>query len=132
MSLTVKQEAFCYAYIETGNATESYRQAYDAENMSAPAIGVEACRLLDNPNVSLKIKELKAEAAERNKITVDDLIKELQEAREAALAANNPQSAAAVAATMGKAKLLGMLTDKIDSTVTTRSLDPIPDDEFLG
>ena len=118
--------------METGKASDSYRQAYDAENMSAPAIAVEACRLLDNPNVALKLEELKAEAAERNKITVDDLIKELQEAREAALAANNPQSAAAVAATMGKAKLLGMLTDKIDSTVTTRSLDPIADDEFLG
>jgi phage terminase small subunit len=132
MSLTEKQTAFCYAYMEKGNASESYRIAYDAENMSDNAIGVEACRLMAHPNVALKIEELRRMAAERNKITVDDLITELQEAREAALKATNPQSAAAVAATMGKAKLLGMLIDKVDANVTTRSLDPIADDEFLG
>ncbi|SQE31532.1 Terminase small subunit [Mannheimia haemolytica] len=27
--LTPKQEAFCLAYIETGNASEAYRQAYE-------------------------------------------------------------------------------------------------------
>ena len=26
--LTPKQEAFCRAYVETGNASEAYRQAY--------------------------------------------------------------------------------------------------------
>jgi phage terminase small subunit len=30
--LTPKQERFVQAYIETGNATEAYRQAYDAKN----------------------------------------------------------------------------------------------------
>jgi len=29
-------------------------------------------------------------------------------------------------------KHLGMFVDRVDATVTTRSLDPIPDDEFLG
>jgi phage terminase small subunit len=130
MSLTVKQEAFCLAYMETGNASEAYRQAYDAENMSANAIGVEACRLMDNPNVALKVEELKEEAKQRNAITVDDLIKELEEARDAALKANSPQSAAAVAATMGKAKLLGMLTDKLDASLTTKSL-PASVDDFV-
>ena len=33
MSLTPKQEAFCLAYMETGNASEAYRRAYDADNM---------------------------------------------------------------------------------------------------
>ena len=32
--LTPKQEAFVLAYIETGNASEAYRRAYNAENMS--------------------------------------------------------------------------------------------------
>ena len=39
-------------------------------------------------------------------------IRELEEARTAALTAESPQSSAAVAATMGKAKVLGMLVDK--------------------
>lgn len=130
MSLTAKQEAFCLAYMETGNASEAYRRAYDAENMSANAIGVEACRLMDNPSVALKVEELRNEAKQRNAITVDDLIKELEEARNAALEADNPQSSAAVAATMGKAKLLGMLTDKLDATMTTKSL-PASVDDFV-
>lgn len=130
MSLTAKQRAFCHAYMETHNASESYRRAYECKNMSDKAIGVEACRLLAHPSVSLEIEALQRQAAERNKITVDDLIKELQEARDAALSATNPQASAAVAATMGKAKLLGMLMDKVDATVTTKEL-PASVDDFI-
>lgn len=130
MSLTAKQEAFCLAYMETGNASEAYRRAYDAENMTPESVRVAACRLLDNANVSLMVEELQKEAKQRNAITVDDLIKELEEARDAALKADNPQSSAAVAATMGKAKLLGMLVDKVDANVTTREL-PASIDDFV-
>lgn len=108
-SLTVKQEAFCHAYVENGgNASEAYRTAYDAGEMSDGAIGVEACRLLDNPKVALKVKSLREAIAEAHKLTVADLIKELEEARIAALTAETVQSSAATAATMGKAKLLGL------------------------
>ena len=31
--LTIKQEAFARAYVETGNASEAYSRAYNAENM---------------------------------------------------------------------------------------------------
>ena len=31
--LTEKQEAFCRAFVETGNASEAYRRSYDAKNM---------------------------------------------------------------------------------------------------
>jgi phage terminase small subunit len=130
MSLTVKQEAFCLAYMETGNASEAYRQAYDAENMNDNSVRVEAYDLLANPNIALRVEELQEEAKQRNAITIDDLIKELEEARDAALKANSPQSAAAVAATMGKAKLLGMLTDKLDASLTTKSL-PASVDDFV-
>jgi len=34
ISLTIKQEAFCQAYIETGNASEAYRTAYAADKIS--------------------------------------------------------------------------------------------------
>lgn len=56
----------------------------------------------------MKIEELRKEARERTMITVESLIVELEEARQAALGATNPQSGAAVAATMGKAKLCGL------------------------
>ena len=103
-------------YVETGNASEAYRQAYNAENMSNEAIGVEACRLLDHPSVALKVKELKSGHIKRHELTIDDLVAELEEARQAALSAMVVQSSASVAATMGKAKLLGLVVDKNETT----------------
>ena len=116
MALTVKQEAFCLAYMETGNASEAYRRAYNAENMKAEGIAVNACKLLASTNVALRVTELKEAAVKRNEITIDDLITELEEARQVALGAMIPQSSASVAATMGKAKILGFLTDKVEAT----------------
>lgn len=106
--LTPKQEKFAHAFVETSNASEAYRRAYSTENMSGAAIQVEASRLMDHPIVSLLIKDLKADLVERHKITVDDLIRELEEARQAAYGGERPQAAAMVAASMGKAKLLGL------------------------
>lgn len=104
--LTLKQIKFCKAYIETGNASESYRRAYDAENMSNEAIRVEACRLLQKPNVALTVEKMQKQAMERHLITVDSLIEELEEARRLALETQNPN--ALQNATMSKAKLLGL------------------------
>lgn len=106
--LTIKQEAFCQAYIETGNASEAYRTAYAADKMKAEAIHVKASELLSNGKVSVRLKELQGEIKQRHNVTVDSLIAELEEARQKALSAETPQSSAAVAATMGKAKLTGL------------------------
>lgn len=100
--------------METGNASEAYRRSYSAEKMKPEVIAVKACELLKNGNVAVRVAELQKAAVQRNEITVDDLIRELEEARTAALTAETPQSSASVAATMGKAKLLGFLTDKIE------------------
>ena len=116
MALTIKQEKFCMVYIETGNASEAYRQAYNTGKMSNDAVNVEASRLMDNPTVSLRLEELKNKHAKRHEITVDTLLAELEENRQAALSAMVVQSSAATAATMGKAKLLGLLVDKQEHT----------------
>lgn len=122
--LTPKQEAFCYAYIENGgNASAAYRASYDAGEMQPESIRVEACRLLSNPNVALTVRSLREAVAEAHKLTVADLVKELEEARIAALTAETVQSSAATAATMGKAKLLGY--DKQALTVSGPEGGPI-------
>lgn len=108
MALTIKQEAFCQAYIETGNASEAYRKSYAADKMKPEAVHVQASKLLDNPKIALRVSELQGEIKKRHNVTIDSLIVELEEARKAALTAETPQSSAAVAATMGKAKLTGL------------------------
>lgn len=104
--LTPKQEKFAQLYIETGNASEAYRQAYSTKGKSENYIHVNACKVLGNAKVTLRVKELKAKHEKRHDITVDHLLAELEEARQ--LAAQTAQTSSMVAATMGKAKMLGL------------------------
>lgn len=110
--LTPKQEKFCQAYIETGNASEAYRIAYNAVKMSAECINTKAKTLLKKGPITVRIETLKQEHLERHRLTIDDLLYELEEAREIAKFAENPT--AMVSATMGKAKLLGLDKQVID------------------
>ena len=116
MPLTPKQEAFALAYVETGNASEAYRRSYNAEKMKPSVIAVKASELLAHGNVSVRVKELQSAALDEHKITMSDILRELEEARVVALQQEKPQAAAMVAASMGKAKLLGLLTDKTELT----------------
>lgn len=122
MKLTPKQEAFCLAYLETGNASEAYRRAYSAENMKPETVNRSAKELLDHPKITARLAELRRPIAKRHKITLDDLLRELEEARSAALSCENPQSSAAVSATMGKAKLLGLDRPDIELDLEAKRL----------
>ena len=105
--LQPKQEKFCQLYIELGNASEAYRQAYSCGKMKDETINNKAYILSKNGEIRARISELQAEHKERHNITVDDLIAELEEARQIAKNPVKPQPAAMVSATMGKAKILG-------------------------
>lgn len=77
MVLTPKQEAFCLAYIETGNASEAYRKAYDAEAMKGATVNRSAKELLENPKITARLSELRERAVERTMVTVDMLTERL-------------------------------------------------------
>ena len=104
-NLTPKQEDFCRYYIETGNASEAYRRAYNAEKMQPQTIKVKASQMLVLDNISVTIEKMRAEIAKRHEVTEDSLIAELEEARDLAKNLMNP--AAMVSATMDKAKITG-------------------------
>ena len=106
MALTPKQENFCLAYLETGNASEAYRRAYDIGAMKPESVNRKAKELLDNVKIAARLEILRKPILERHAITVDDLLRELEEARNLAMSIESP--APAVSAVMGKAKLLGM------------------------
>ncbi len=124
--LTLKQEAFCQAYIETGNASEAYRTAYAADKMKTESVNRKAKELLDNGKIAARIADLQGEIKKRHNVTVDSLLNELEEARQAALGAETPQSSAAVAATLGKAKLVGLDKVVIDNISSDNSMAPKP------
>ena len=112
--MTPKQEAFCIAYIETGNASEAYRKAYNAGKMKPESVNVNASKLLADTKIALRVSELKSELVERHKVTADTIAEMLREDREFAREMETPS--AAVTATMGLAKLYGLLTDKTEVT----------------
>jgi phage terminase small subunit len=82
-----------------------------------------ACRLSTSANVQRRVAELKAKAAEKVIVTVADIAHQLDEDREFARELESPS--AAVSATMGKAKVLGLLEDrsKVDITTAGKPLD---------
>lgn len=135
MKLTAKQEAFCLAYIETNNASEAYRRAYDAGKMKPESVNESASRLLADVKISSRVAELRKPIMQRHNVTVDSLVLELEEARQVALSAETPQSSAAVAATMGKAKLCGLDKQVIDLMSSDGSMTPkaaeLTDDQLM-
>lgn len=124
--LTIKQEAFCQAYIETGNASEAYRTAYAADKMKPESVNRKAKELLDNGKIAARVAELQGDIKQRHNVTVDSLLAELEEARQKALSAETPQSSAAVAATMGKAKLVGLDKQIVDHTSSDGTMTTKP------
>lgn len=110
--LTAKQEAFCLAYVETGNASEAYRRSYDVSPDTKPeSIWTNASKLMSDAKVSLRVKELQLEARAITLVSVGTLTQELEEARAHAMK-DEKGASAAVSAIMGKAKLHKLLDDE--------------------
>ena len=122
MGLTPKQTAFCHKYIEMGNASKAYRNVYNCGKSKPQTVGRKAKELLDNGKIAAKIDELRKRHQKRHEMTVDELSAQLDEDR--LFARQNGHSAAAVSATMGKARLFGLLKDRSEITrINSASLD---------
>lgn len=119
-----RHERFCQE-LATG---QSQCAAYQAAGYSPRRDA--ASRLSANANIQARVRELKAAGAHLAAVTVADLVAELELARVTALRADTPQTAAAISATMGKARLLG-LEAPAKSEVTTRFKLMHPDDAAL-
>ena len=69
-----------------------------------------------------RVRELQAAQAEASQITAERLLAELEEARSLALSLG--QAGAAVAASMGRAKLCGLLVDRREDVTRRPTRDP--------
>ena len=68
--LTPKQRKFAEEYVNTGNASEAYRRAYDVgKNTSIDTIKVNSSKMLADTNIALTIKELQIKQANKYEIT---------------------------------------------------------------
>jgi hypothetical protein len=115
-----RHEAFARAIFATTCDPKLYPthgHAYNAAGYRARDAGkaggsaeVNACNLLKKTKIAERVREFQAQAAEQVKETIDKCVAELNEDRRDAKAKG--QHAAAISAVMGKAKLLGLVTDK--------------------
>ena len=123
--LTAKLESFAQALtfgvlgadgagfmVPRDNATAAYTYSHDTGEMSAGAIRVEACRLKQDPKMAARLQELRKEFAEEYDVTRLTVFVALDDAYK--LAMTNKQASAAVQAIMGKAKVAGLLVDKVE------------------
>nr|DAU01340.1 MAG TPA: Terminase small subunit [Caudoviricetes sp.] len=67
--LTPKQEKFCQEFIKCGNASKSYRIAYNTSNMKPETINRTSFDLMQDPNITARIKSLNEEI--KNKSIAD-------------------------------------------------------------
>ena len=77
MALTGKQEAFCQAVADGMNQSDAYRTAYDAQGMSAPTVQNSAYKLMQNGEVTARIKELKDALSQKALWTREQSVNEL-------------------------------------------------------
>ena len=104
--MTDKQHRFIDEYLIDLNGQEAAIRA----GYSKPSAKQIAYKLLRTPYVAAEVQRRQQELAERTETTRDDIIAELEEAREIAKAERRP--ADMIQASMGKAKLMGFADAK--------------------
>jgi len=77
--LTIKQEAFCQAYILLGDKSAAYRESYSTKNMKAETINERASRLSNEYKISTRIAFLQKEIKEENKATISEVLNTLSD-----------------------------------------------------
>ena len=97
-----RHEALAQALAKGKTATEAMAMVGYADPRNST-------RLTKNDEIRRRVEELQSVGASRAEVTITSLLAELERAR--LLAIKNGQAAAAVAASMAKAKLSGLPTD---------------------
>jgi phage terminase small subunit len=104
-----RHERFAQALFQGETADEAYVEAGFKANRG------NACRLKANESIAARLAELQSEAAKDATVTVESLLRELEAARNQA--SNLNQLGAATQAIMGKAKIAGLLVQRVEERI---------------
>ncbi len=115
--MTLKQRSFCTWYVSaevSGNATEAARRAgYKGSEKQLAVIGYENIR---KPKIASEIAKLEKEALKGADVTIEKVLRDIEDERIQALAAG--QIAPAVRCSELQGKYLKMWVDKIEHVQT--------------
>ena len=81
--MTPKQAEFVRWYFELGNASEAYKRAYNSK-AKPNTLHRKANDLLKLPTIKAEVITMQDQARARNQVTIDNVIAELEEARQTA------------------------------------------------
>lgn len=110
--LTIMEQRFVEAYPLSNSGAEAARKAGYAEKHA----GRRSQELLQKPHIKRAIEKRQTQYSQYANVTAYDIVSELDAIRVAALGAKPPQCAAAVNATVNKARILGLDVIRIDHT----------------
>ena len=118
--LTAKQEAFIRAYLKCGNASEAYRQSYDASKMKPESVNRKATELMRHGTIAARVATYQAKANERAGITLASHLERL--AHLSNVAEGLEQLSASVKAEELRAKASGLYVERVEHS---GSADPV-------
>jgi phage terminase small subunit len=131
MALTPKKEAFAQAMVTGISQSDAYRSAFNVgEATKAATVHKRASELMADGEVTGRIAELRKPVAEIAQITLKTHLDDLLRLRN--MAAKEKQYSAAITAEVARGKASGVHVEKSESTVSTRTLEPLKDEDFLG
>ena len=121
--MTLKESGFIEAYCSfdkktRGNGVESARQAgYAGTNK---VLKVTACRLLKREHLAAEIDKINAKAVKKADLSVEKVLRDLEDTREKAVAVGNYGAAVRCSELAGK--YLKMFTDRVEHVSTLESV----------
>lgn len=130
MALTQKQEAFCLAYLVSGNASEAYRSAYNAANMKPETVKNKAHQMLKRGDIRATLEVLRKPVVEKAQITLESHLSRLKQLSEKA--ESEGQLSAAITAEVSRGKASGLYTEKVDHISSDGSMTPAGLGHFYG
>jgi hypothetical protein len=105
---SAKHELFVQKWHELDNKSEAYRQSHPASlRWKEATVNSKASVLSKQDKILARYKELQEKTSKRHGITIDSLLKELDEIKQLSMGLETPQCSAAVSSVMSKAKLTG-------------------------
>lgn len=126
--LTPKQARFVAEYQKDSNG----KQAAIRAGYAKASAEVQGCRLLRNAQVRAAVAKAQNKITRKAEVTAESLMEELEEAR--TLAITEKQTSAAVAASMGKAKIGGHIVERHrhSGAIGTYDLSNLTDEQLAS
>lgn len=131
LKLTALQQRFFLAVLEGNEPAQALIVARTPRGQQPPKIKrstamSQGSRMMRNPAIKAALARARANVVARVELRVEDLVEQLMETRRVAFACEPPQLSAAVAATMGAGKLLGLVIDRSQIEHLRNKPSPVP------